>query len=196
MRHLRGRLTYSNVVSTIALFLVLAGGTAWAADHVLPKNSVGAKQLKKGAVTPAKLSVASKKTLTGPQGPTGAVGPRGETGPQGPKGEPGPIGTAKGWAEISAKGTVVRSTPGVTAVEGGGIGQYCVSPGNGVESTNSVALVTINNSDPQTAQWDTALVSDSPDFNDCPNGDFKVYIWSTLEGAQEFTRAGFVIAFF
>ena len=48
----RPKLSYSNVIATIALFIAL-GGAAVAAG--LPKNSVGAKQLKRGAVTAAKL---------------------------------------------------------------------------------------------------------------------------------------------
>ena len=54
MRALRSRLTYANVMSTIAVFLVLGGATAFAAGH-LGKNTVGSKQLKKNAVTAAKL---------------------------------------------------------------------------------------------------------------------------------------------
>lgn len=49
---LRPKLSYSNVIATIALFLAL-GGAAIAAG--LPKNSVGSKQLKRGAVTTADL---------------------------------------------------------------------------------------------------------------------------------------------
>jgi hypothetical protein len=41
-------------MSSIAIFLALAGGTAFAASQ-LAKNSVGTKQLKKNAVTAAKL---------------------------------------------------------------------------------------------------------------------------------------------
>jgi hypothetical protein len=48
------KLSYANVVATLALFLALGGGAAFAATQ-LPKNSVGPNQLKKGAVTPAKL---------------------------------------------------------------------------------------------------------------------------------------------
>ncbi len=101
MEKLRGRLTYANVISTIALFFVLAGGTAFAANEaLLGTDSVGTKQLKKEAVTPAKLSTASKAALTGPQGATGAAGPqgpkgdRGESGPIGPQGQQGLPGTA------------------------------------------------------------------------------------------------------
>jgi hypothetical protein len=46
------KLSYSNVIATMALFIAL-GGAAVAAG--LPRNSVGASQLKRGAVTAAKL---------------------------------------------------------------------------------------------------------------------------------------------
>jgi hypothetical protein len=46
------KLSYSNVIATMALFIAL-GGAAVAAG--LPRNSVGANQLKRGAVTAAKL---------------------------------------------------------------------------------------------------------------------------------------------
>jgi hypothetical protein len=50
------KLSYSNVIATIALFIAL-GGAAVAAG--LPKNSVGPKQLKRGAVTAAKIRKAA-----------------------------------------------------------------------------------------------------------------------------------------
>lgn len=53
MKQARKRLTYANVMSSIAVFLVLGGATAFAAG--LAKNSVGSKQLKKNAVTAAKI---------------------------------------------------------------------------------------------------------------------------------------------
>jgi hypothetical protein len=54
LKRLVSRLTYANVVASLALFLVVAGGSAFAASH-LGKNSVGSKQLKKNAVTAAKI---------------------------------------------------------------------------------------------------------------------------------------------
>jgi hypothetical protein len=54
LKQLRKRLTYANVMSSIAVFLVLGGGAAFAAGQ-LGKNSVGSKQLKKNAVTSAKI---------------------------------------------------------------------------------------------------------------------------------------------
>ncbi|MBS1891301.1 MAG: hypothetical protein JST59_08410 [Actinobacteria bacterium] len=55
MQSIRGKLTYSNVVATLALILVLGGGSALAAKQMLPKNSVGTKQIKNGSVAAAKL---------------------------------------------------------------------------------------------------------------------------------------------
>jgi hypothetical protein len=70
---MRPTLTYSNVVSTLCLFLLLGGGVAYAASH-LGKNSVGSKQLQKNAVTTAKIKTEAvtagkvkKGTLTGTQ---------------------------------------------------------------------------------------------------------------------------------
>lgn len=53
MKKIRRRITYANVMSSIAVFLVLGGATALAAG--MAKNSVGSKQLKKNAVTTAKI---------------------------------------------------------------------------------------------------------------------------------------------
>jgi hypothetical protein len=53
MSRIRDRLTYANVMSTVAVFVAL-GGASYAAFKV-PANSVGTKQLKSGAVTGAKI---------------------------------------------------------------------------------------------------------------------------------------------
>jgi hypothetical protein len=68
MRKLRAKLTYSNVISTLCLFLILGGG-AYAASR-LPKNSVGTKQLKANSVNGSKVKDGSLTgaDLTGPVG--------------------------------------------------------------------------------------------------------------------------------
>jgi collagen triple helix repeat protein len=119
----RSRFTYANVVSTLCLCLLVGGGTAFAATQVLPKNSVGAKQLKKGAVTPAKLSQAALTTMTGARGPQGVQGAQGIQGPEGPqgargeRGERGEAGLAatKLFAQIKEDGTVNASGSPVSA---------------------------------------------------------------------------------
>ena len=107
MKRLRSKLTYANVVASLALFIALAGGTAFAASQMLPKNSVGPKQIKKGAITPAKLSKSSRSALIGPKGATGAPG---ATGPQGPKGDTGesaltPLASGKSESGFYASGS-------------------------------------------------------------------------------------------
>jgi hypothetical protein len=96
------RLTFANVVACIALFVAL-GGVGYAATQ-LPKNSVGTRQLKNGAVTAAKIDAATRKALgastgpgsgaVGPAGPKGDTGAAGQTGPQGAPGEPGTPGAS------------------------------------------------------------------------------------------------------
>ena len=73
MRRLSGKLTYANVVATLALFIAIGGASAFAASQ-LSKNSVGSKQLKKNSVTTAKVKKEAitaakvrKGTLTGTQ---------------------------------------------------------------------------------------------------------------------------------
>lgn len=51
---LRPKLSYANVMVTLLAFLVLCGGVAYAATH-LGRNTVGVKQLRKNAVTSAKV---------------------------------------------------------------------------------------------------------------------------------------------
>jgi hypothetical protein len=90
MKLIRSKLTYANVIATIALFAALGGG-AYAATQ-LPKDSVGTAQLKDNAVTPAKLSQSAEAGMQGPKGLKGATGPQGPKGDTGPRGEKGDQG--------------------------------------------------------------------------------------------------------
>lgn len=54
MNHLKKRLTYANVMLSIAVFLVLGGASAFAASQ-LGRNTVSSKQLKRNAVTSTKI---------------------------------------------------------------------------------------------------------------------------------------------
>ncbi len=57
---IRPKLTYANVMVTLLAFVVLLGGGAYAAGKI-GKHSVGTKQLKKDAVTSAKVKNATLK---------------------------------------------------------------------------------------------------------------------------------------
>lgn len=68
MKALREKLTYANVMSSIAVFLVVGGGTAFA----LAKNSVGTRELKPKAV---KTGILAKNAVrTGKLGPEAVKG--------------------------------------------------------------------------------------------------------------------------
>jgi hypothetical protein len=59
-KRLRDRLTYANVVATMALFLALGGSAI--AENALTKNSVGSRQLKSKSVTTGKIA---NRAITG-----------------------------------------------------------------------------------------------------------------------------------
>jgi hypothetical protein len=132
---LRSKLTYANVIATLALFLALGGG-AWAAT-TLPKNSVGSSQLKNGAVTGGKVKngslvagdFASGQLPAGPAGPAGPKGDPGEPGPRGRgvQGEPGEPG------ERGSRGE--RGAPGPEGAQGdeGGQGKRGAQGESGVQ---------------------------------------------------------------
>jgi hypothetical protein len=94
----RSRITYANVIATIALFIALGGG-AYAALR-LPANSVGTAQIKSNAVVSSKVKDGSLLSQdfkagqlpAGPQGAQGAQGPQGAQGLQGPQGAQGTQG--------------------------------------------------------------------------------------------------------
>jgi hypothetical protein len=80
---LASRLTYANVVSSIALFVALGGG-AYALN--VPKNSVGASELRKGAVTASKVRRHSLTARAFKPGVLPALG-----GAQAPDSDPSPL---------------------------------------------------------------------------------------------------------
>ncbi|MGA8744673.1 MAG: hypothetical protein WB507_02265 [Solirubrobacterales bacterium] len=69
MKRFRSKLSYANVMATVAVFIAL-GGAAYAATK-LPKNSVGSRQIKKSAVSTPKIknvAVTSEKLAAGSVG--------------------------------------------------------------------------------------------------------------------------------
>jgi hypothetical protein len=99
MKSFRRQLSYANVMSSLAVFLLLGGGMAVAAGG-LGKNTVGTKQLKKNAVTAEKVKdgsllgadFAAGQLPAGPAGPAGSAGAKGATGAAGATGATGAAG--------------------------------------------------------------------------------------------------------
>jgi hypothetical protein len=125
LARVRSHLSFANVVSLLALFVALSGG---AYALTIPKNSIGAKQLKRNSVQGSEIkrgAVGASEVRNGsllsedfrrgqlPSGPTGPTGPQG---PQGPAG-------ATNVVTRNAAGpgqAMVSCLPGETVVGGGG----------------------------------------------------------------------------
>lgn len=166
------KLTYSNVVSSLALFLALGGGAYAAAT--LPRNSVGTAQIKRNAVTAAKLkrnSVDSSKVANGkllaadfapgqlPAGPKGDPGPRGA---QGDPGQPGARGEAAAYALVTAEGIIDPARSHNVSqgnVVKGGAGIYCFSR---MPFTVKSVVATADNSFGRNDTIITAAINDTP----------------------------------
>ncbi len=115
-------------VALTAVAIAIAG-TGYAAV-TLPRNSVGTAQLKKSAVTSAKVRDHSLLAVdfapgqlprgdAGPAGEFGATGPTGPAGPQGPTGAAGTSGVVGAAGAAGAAGAV-GPTWGMTWVAGSG----------------------------------------------------------------------------
>jgi hypothetical protein len=208
---IRTRLTYANVVASLALFLAL-GGVSYAAV-TLPKNSVGSKQIRPNAVTSSKVkdgSLLSKDFkagqlpkgakgdpgATGPQGPQGAQGAQGSQGLKGDKGDKGDPGepATKLWAAVEggATGTILRGSGAVSVSKFGGTGQYLVRFDRNIRDCAWVATP----GDPTTdGSWSTLRghTAATSAFSREPVESVRV---ETSTGAGAFEDAGFFLAVF
>ena len=147
---LRPRLTYSNVVATLALFIALGGG-AYAAT-TLPRNSVGTKQLMKNAVTGAKVR---NHSLTAADI------------------NPATLRTAAAVAYKTAAGTAPAGSAANTATATCDSGQQVI--GGGVQ-LNPAAIGVVNDSFPDSnnTAW-TARVGNASNGSTAQPLNFTVY---------------------
>jgi hypothetical protein len=206
VKQIRMRLTYANVMSSIAVFLVL-GGAAFAAVQ-LPKNSVGTKQLKKNSVVSSKVKNGSLQAAdfgagqlpAGPQGPQGAQGPKGPQGPQGPqgpegpKGDPGAAGSAVAYAFIEEDGTVnsARSKNITQAnVESSSAGVYCF---RNLPFTVNVVTVSPDSFGPEDGILVNPTFSSNEGLSGCEEGDYRVRT-TTVAAPETASAHAFYIVF-
>jgi hypothetical protein len=130
MRSLRSRLTYANVMSSLAMFLVL-GGVSYAAA-TLPRNSVGTKQLRRNAVTNSKLtngSVGRHELRSNVRRQLDRSGARGPQGPAGP-------GAKR--VHFSAPGTVNPKATTILRVNGLTMAVNCGQNSSGTTLTTQI----------------------------------------------------------
>jgi hypothetical protein len=132
MSRLRPRITYANVVATLALFVALSTGGAYAADRLdgrdlrtgsvtgakIKNRSLTRSDIKNGTLSSRQLSASVRRQLaakggggTGPQGPAGKTGPRGRTGATGKTGKTGPAGKTGATGARGATGPAGATGP-------------------------------------------------------------------------------------
>jgi hypothetical protein len=139
MGRLSEKLTFANVMSVVAVFIALGGSAV--AFTKLPKDSVGARQIKSGAVRSDEVKDFSLKADDFAKGalPAGRQGEKGEPGAQGQPGTPGAPGApaTKIYAFVRTGGCCGGAPPldppqlmnahGITAAAVAGTGQYEVT---------------------------------------------------------------------
>lgn len=162
------------VVACAALFVSL-GGVGYAAV-TLPKNSVGTKQLKRNAVTSAKVKKHSLlrndfKRGQIPRGAQGAQGIQGIQGIQGPKGDPGTPATRL-WAYVSSTGAL-RGGGGVVASSRISDGWFSVTFNQSVVNCAATAGYLRETTD------SSVNVSNHLAITRYTTTELRIYIWNT-----------------
>jgi hypothetical protein len=112
----RSRLTYVNVVSTLALVFAMSGG-AYAASKFLITST---KQIKPSVLKQLKGNTGARgaQGAAGSQGPTGLPAPAGPQGPAGAKGENGTAGTPGKDGKDGSPWTVDGTLPSSRSLSG------------------------------------------------------------------------------
>lgn len=185
MSRIRKRLTYANVISTLALILVVGGGSAVAASQ-FAKESIPTRAIKKESIGPGKLTQAAKAALQGPKGATGATGPAGPAGPTGPAGAPG---SAVAYAHVNADGSLDGANSknvGATKLTPQ-TGYYCVS------ATVAVKNVVASGDGGTTARIFDAGFDDP--VTSCPDGAAVVESYVLSGGTFSHANHDFYIVF-
>jgi hypothetical protein len=152
LRRFFNRLTYANVVATMALFIAL-GGSSYAAIK-FPKNSVGTTQIKAGAVHTSEIH--DRTIRLQDIGTSARASLRGQIGPQGPQGPAG-APAIKHFASVSSSGGFLRGDA-KSGGSGGAIGAYVVGF---AESVSGCAYsATLGTTDSSTAPAGRITVND------------------------------------
>ncbi len=138
MKHVLKRLTYANVMSSIAVFLVLAGGSALAANQ-LAKNSVGSKQLKSNAVTSAKIKA---NAITGAKVKNGSL-----SGSDITAGTLGKVPSATNADHATSADSATNATNAVNAVNATNFSRYSTT---GLKKTAAGSVTTLGTVGPFT----------------------------------------------
>jgi hypothetical protein len=153
----RRRLTYANVMATVAVFLALGGG-AYAATQ-LPDRSVGTRQLRRDAVTRSRLAddsvgttqlVHDGVTLNRLSAGVRSLLRREKAGSTGPAGAPGTAGAPGAMGAPGARGTssYAATGPDTTAYVSGATLASVSVPAAGLHILFGSVTLTNNGPDP------------------------------------------------
>jgi hypothetical protein len=146
MQGLRDRLSYANVMATLAVFIAL-GGTSYAVVQ-LPRNSVGSTQIRARAVGASELrnqavssrSVRDRSVRLGDISPSARAALRGAKGDPGPAGVPGDAAVAY-HAAINSGGGPIRGNAVTANHTQGGSGLYTLTFARDVSGCEAVATL-------------------------------------------------------
>lgn len=175
---------FANVTSVLALVVAL-GGTSYAAVQ-LPKNSVGSKQIKTGAVLSAEVRNGSLRVADFKSRERRKL-----------KGAPG---TARAYGVISSSGTLVAArSKNVTARALGSLGGfYCVTPTatSGINPAKSLIVATPDYDTSGTAGLNHIVQTvDAPAGHpDCPGGYFLI-TKNFNDDTNSFTEVAMAVSF-
>jgi hypothetical protein len=121
---MRSKLTYANIVATLALLLGMSGGAIAASNYLITST----KQ-----ISPKVLrALHGTRGQTGAQGAQGIQGLKGDQGIQGPKGDTGQAGPSARWALVNSDATIIEQSGGITASLPYGGSDYIVDFGSSV----------------------------------------------------------------
>jgi hypothetical protein len=161
---LRRHVTYANVVSTLALFFVVAGGSAIAATKLIKgsqiaKGTIKGSNIAKSTITSGNVAAhtllasdfktgqlpAGAAGAAGPAGPAGATGPAGPTGPAGAAGAAGAAGTATAYGDLgtNSNGNLTFNatlSKGFTTAFAPSAGVICIAFPSGVSTNVPLAI--------------------------------------------------------
>jgi hypothetical protein len=126
----------ANVVAYLALFFALGGTSFAAAEKLVPRNSVGSRQVIDNSLRLRDFNRTQRARLRGPQGRQGAQGPKGD------KGDPGATSVvlvSKVVHVVASGGNSVDCPAGARAT-GGGIAILAPGSADVVQQSGPIAV--------------------------------------------------------
>jgi hypothetical protein len=157
---IRKRLTYANVVATLALLFAMSGGALAASKYLITST----KQISPKVI----------KKLKGNAGPAGATGATGKEGPAGKEGKEGAAGSAVAYAYVEGSKTPValgasKNVSAVSAISGSP-GAYCMTVTVPFQNVTGVTDLFDGGGNGVTVSADTLVVPLEIAAKACPAG--------------------------